>query len=76
MRTARYGAKLRNLYTAASTAKRSKYVCPKCSKTKVKRTGNSLWKCKSCGARIAGGAYALTTETGNVARRILEDSKS
>lgn len=73
MRTPKYGARIRNLYDAALRAKQSRYVCPKCGKKKVKRTGNALWKCRSCGARIAGGAYSLSTETGGVARRIIEE---
>lgn len=77
MRTPRYGAKLRTLCDAAQKAKTEKYVCPKCGKKNVKRKGNSLWECRSCGARIAGGAYTLTTPVGEVAGRIIKEySKS
>ncbi len=50
-------------------------VCPKCSKPSVKRKGNALWECKSCGARIAGGTYQLSTPTGEVNRRVLSGMK-
>ncbi len=77
MRTPRYGAKIRQLYEAAKKAKREKYVCPKCGKANVRRLGNALWQCRSCDARIAGGAYTLTTGIGEVASRVIKEySKS
>ncbi len=77
MRTPKFGASIRKQYDGAERAKREKYACPKCGKKRVKRLGNALWKCKSCGAKIAGGAYALTTGVGEVANRMIREySKS
>lgn len=73
MRTPKFGARLRNLYDAAGKTKRARYACPKCGKERVKRTSYALWECGCCGAKIAGGAYMLETETGSVARRIAEE---
>lgn len=74
-RNVRYGAEIRKRADAADRQRRSKYACPKCGKKMVKRSGNSLWACKACGARIAGGAYALVTPTGEVAGRQVEAYK-
>ncbi len=64
--SSRYGAKLRKLANKAEVSAKSKYECPKCKKKKVVRKGYSLWQCRSCGAKIAGGAFSLTTESGEI----------
>lgn len=68
-RNVRYGAEIRKLADAADKSRRSKYACPKCGKKAVKRASNAIWQCSSCGAQMAGGAYALATPTGEVATR-------
>lgn len=68
----RYGAELRKRAAAVDAQRTARYPCPTCGKTSVKRRGNSLWECRSCGSRFAGGAYSLTTATGEAARRSLE----
>ncbi len=73
MRSEKYGAKIRKLYDAAIDSKNSWYECPKCHKKKVKRNSNSIWKCRSCGAKFAGGAYSLNTEVGDVAVRLINE---
>lgn len=62
----RYGAKLRKLAHKSEVSAKSKYECPKCKKKKVVRKGFSLWQCRSCGIKIAGGAFSLTTEAGGI----------
>ncbi|MFA5077114.1 MAG: 50S ribosomal protein L37ae [Candidatus Micrarchaeia archaeon] len=74
MRTSKYSAKMRNLYDAARRLKQDRYVCPKCGKKNVKRVGNALWKCRSCEAKIAGGAYSLSTGVGVTANRVIRES--
>ena len=71
MRSPRYGRRTRKLAGAATKKKESFYECPKCAKKSVKRISYALWKCNSCGAKIAGGAYSLSTSTGKTARRML-----
>lgn len=73
MRTPKFGAKLRKLYDAADKTKRASYACPKCGKASVRRYSNALWECRSCGAKIAGGAYTLTTGVGIVANRVIKE---
>ncbi len=73
MQTPKFGARLRKKYNAAERAKRSKYICSKCGKKNVKRISNAIWQCKSCNAKIAGGAYMLTTGIGEVVNRIINE---
>lgn len=73
MRTPKYGATIRKLAQKAIDDSRTWYECPKCHKRKVVRKGNSLWRCRSCKTQFAGGAYALTTEVGEVAARLISE---
>lgn len=61
LNTSRYGRKVRKNYLDVKKRQMELYECPVCRKKKVKRAGFAVWRCKSCGARIAGGAYMLTT---------------
>lgn len=69
----RYGAEIRKRVEKIEKTKRELFICPTCQKKKVKRIGNSLWKCKSCGSVFAGGAYSLTTSTGEIASRLVQE---
>ena len=69
----RYGAELRKRASAVNIARSRTYPCPKCGKDRVKRASNSVWVCRACGGKFAGGTYALTTPAGEVANRMLSD---
>lgn len=69
----RYGASIRKRYASVKAEKRSAYRCEMCGRESVKRIGTSIWKCRHCGATYAGGAYTMTTASGEVARRLIED---
>jgi len=71
----RYGAELRKRAGKVDNSRRALYDCPSCGKKKVKRKGNSLWECKSCGGVFAGGAYSLSTPSGEVARRLILEQR-
>ena len=73
MRTAKYGARIRKLVEKSINASKVWYECPKCYKKKVVRKGMALWRCRSCGAEFAGGAYTLRTEVGEVAARLINE---
>lgn len=75
MKSVRYGRRIRMLATAADVTKVKAYECPKCGKVKVKRKYYSVWKCKSCDAVYAGGAYTFLTPTGQTVRRIVQEMK-
>ena len=72
-RNVRYGAELRKQAASADKSRTAKYACPKCGKPAVKRISNSIWKCAGCGAQLAGGAYALSTPTGEVSTRQINE---
>ena len=72
----RYGAELRKRAAAVNQQRTARYPCPTCGKKSVKRKGNSLWECRSCGSEFAGGTYSLTTAVGETARRSLEGAKT
>lgn len=71
----RYGVKIRKRNMAVAMQQRMLYECPACRKRRVQRKGNALWKCTSCGAEIAGGAYSLETSVGIAARKGLASMK-
>ncbi|MCX8194850.1 MAG: 50S ribosomal protein L37ae [Candidatus Micrarchaeota archaeon] len=68
-KSVRYGSELRKRADKVDQLRRSLFQCPACGKKKVKRQGNSIWACKSCGKTFAGGAYTLTTPAGEIAAR-------
>jgi len=73
MRTPKFGASIRKLVDAADRARKARYECPKCGKKKVCRKGYAIWRCRSCDALFAGGAYSLHTETGEIALRLVRE---
>lgn len=73
MRSQKFGASIRKLVDKAIDSKKASYECPKCNKLKVKRKGNAIWRCKSCGAEFAGGAYNMRTEAGEISMRVTKE---
>jgi large subunit ribosomal protein L37Ae len=71
MHNSKYGKRIRDLVEASLLKKNERYECPKCGKRSVMRISNALWECRSCGVKIAGGAYSLGTDIGQTARRVL-----
>eukprot|EP00924_Labyrinthula_sp_SR-Ha-C_P008969 snap_masked-scaffold_2-processed-gene-8.14-mRNA-1 protein AED:0.02 eAED:0.02 QI:0/-1/0/1/-1/1/1/0/93 len=57
----RYGASLRKVIKKIEIAQHSRYACPFCGKTAVKREVVGIWQCRACKRQIAGGAYSLST---------------
>jgi large subunit ribosomal protein L37Ae len=57
----RYGAKLRKQVKSIEILQRTKYVCPFCGKTSVKRSAVGIWHCKGCKRNMAGGSWEFTT---------------
>ncbi|VVB65898.1 50S ribosomal protein L37Ae [Candidatus Gugararchaeum adminiculabundum] len=71
----RYGGELRKRYNKVEGMRTAKYVCPRCGKKNVKRKGNAQWQCRSCEAKIAGGAYVLSTPAGESSLQTIRDLK-
>ncbi|MEM2138336.1 MAG: hypothetical protein QW568_04575 [Candidatus Anstonellaceae archaeon] len=74
-RNVRYGAELRKRAGKVDKLRQSLFTCPSCGKKKVKRKGNSIWECKSCGGVFAGGTYSLSTPAGESAIRMVEEQR-
>lgn len=60
----RGGVKIRKRLKKVQELKNQKYKCPVCKKKSVVRLQYAVWKCRSCGAVIAGGAWSLNTGPG------------
>jgi large subunit ribosomal protein L37Ae len=71
----RYGASIRKRYNKIRAEKHSLYLCDVCGKNGVKRIGTSIWRCRHCNTTYAGGAYAMKTAAGSVAKRLIEEIK-
>ena len=74
-RNVRSGAELRKRADKVDRLRVSSFACPTCGKKKVKRKGNSLWECKSCGGVFAGGTYSLSTPSGEAAARLVSEHR-
>ena len=61
---ARYGVKSRTRIRNVENQQFLKHKCPSCGQNKVKRKCTSIWQCKKCGIKFAGGAYIPSTESG------------
>jgi large subunit ribosomal protein L37Ae len=61
---ARYGVKSRTRIRNVESQQLLKHLCPSCGQKKVKRFSTSIWQCKKCGIKFAGGAYLPSTEAG------------
>ena len=69
---ARYGVRSRTRVRNVEILQRAKHICPSCGYRKVKRTDTSIWQCKKCGIKFAGGAYIPKTEAGQNVEKILK----
>lgn len=71
---ARYGVRARTRVRDVEIQQKKKYKCPKCGQKSVKRYGTSIWTCKKCGYKFAGGAYIPKTTQSIDAEKILKGS--
>jgi len=69
---ARYGVRTRTQIRNIEILQRAKHICPSCGHQKVKRISTSIWQCRKCGTKFAGGAYQPRTETGQNIEKILK----
>ena len=57
---AKYGGTLRKRYARVFRTLKQARSCPACASKRLARTSSGIWKCKSCGYTVAGGAFVLT----------------
>ncbi len=55
----KYGKKVRDNFLKIEKLQKSRKKCPKCGKMSLTRNAAGIWICKSCGAKIVGGAYVF-----------------
>ena len=67
----RYGVRSRTRIRNVELTQRAKHKCPSCGHKKVKRVSTSIWQCRKCGMKFAGGAYNPVTESGQNVEKIL-----
>ena len=68
---ARYGVRARTRIRNVEKQQLLKHKCPSCGQKKVKRISTSIWQCKKCSIKFAGGAYIPSTESGENVDKIL-----
>lgn len=68
---ARYGVRAKTRVKNVEVLQKVKHDCPKCGTKAVKRLGTSIWQCRKCGVKFAGGAYMPRTEAGQNVEKIL-----
>ena len=68
----RYGVRARTQIRNVEIQQRIKHKCPSCGHEKVKRISTSIWQCKKCETKFAGGAYIPQTETGQNIKKMLK----
>jgi large subunit ribosomal protein L37Ae len=53
-----------------------KHRCPQCGRNSVERVATSIWRCRKCGTRFAGGAYIPETASGKIALRAIKGTEA
>ena len=56
---AKYGGTLRKRYAKVFRVLKEARECPSCSSMRLARASSGVWRCKSCGYTVAGGAFDL-----------------
>ena len=68
---ARYGVRARTRLKNVELQQKMKHICPKCGYRSVKRTSTSIWECRKCNNKFAGGAYTPKTDSGQSVEKAL-----
>jgi len=56
----KYGKRLREEVVAVERKYRNtRYKCPSCSRTAVRRTASGVWECQKCSKKFASAAYSF-----------------
>ncbi|MBI5347256.1 MAG: hypothetical protein HZB66_01455 [Candidatus Aenigmarchaeota archaeon] len=56
----RYGKRIKELNEKILAKSRSRYKCPSCSRTAIRREAAGIWKCRKCGAKFASDSYEFS----------------
>jgi len=69
--SSRYGVGIRRRVNKIEEKQRKKFICPNCYSQKVKRISASIFFCKKCNTKFAGGAYYPETLQGSIVKRMV-----
>lgn len=58
----RYGTSIRRRVANIERVQFQKHRCPQCLTGELQRESTSIWACRKCGHKFAGGAYIPRTE--------------
>lgn len=58
----RYGTRIRRRVANIERVQFKKHRCPQCLTGELSRASTSIWACRKCGHKFAGGAYMPRTE--------------
>lgn len=58
----RYGVRARVRWRDVQARQTQAHSCPSCGHPKVRRLHTSIWSCRKCGIKFAGGAYTPRTD--------------
>jgi large subunit ribosomal protein L37Ae len=73
----RYGVRSRTRLRNVEIVQKAKHICPSCGHKKVKRLSTSIWQCRKCMIKFAGGAYYPRTESGqNIEKMLRGETKA
>jgi len=70
----RYGRTNRMKLAEIEKEQKQKQTCPACLQKKAKRLSMGIYKCSSCSAKFADGAYSVQTKT--TAKKIEETEEA
>lgn len=71
----RYGRKVRRSYMQILSQQKKDYECPKCLRKSFRRENSSIWKCKKCKYKVAGGSFVPDTNAKKLLRQALRKSE-
>ncbi len=69
----RYGVRIRRRIREIEARQKVWHECPSCAAPRVKRVSTSVWECRKCGHKFAGGAYMPRTPAFNANERVLKE---
>ncbi len=69
----RYGVRIRRRIREVEARQKTWHECPSCAAPRVKRTSTSIWECRKCGHKFAGGSYMPRTPAFNANERLLRE---
>ena len=68
----RYGVRDRVRTRDIEARQKGAHTCPSCGHAKLKRLATSVWQCRKCEAKFAGGAYYPQTDANIGVQKLIQ----